>query len=97
MVVETQAIMRQTLLDGRMPSHPASRLSLVRPEPRCIDLVLLLGDCEGVRERRHYSAAIADLSLRYDTVISVVPMGIDEYRLGKTPFLLNVRKEGVGL
>ena len=62
-----------------------------------IDLVLLLRDCEGVRERRHYSAAIADLSLRYDTVISVVPMGIDEYRLGKTPFLLNVRKEGVGL
>ncbi|MEA4884373.1 MAG: nucleotidyltransferase domain-containing protein [Clostridia bacterium] len=62
-----------------------------------IDLVLLLGDCEGVRERRHYSAAIADLSLRHDTVISVVPMGIDEYRSGKTPFLLNVRKEGVSL
>ncbi len=62
-----------------------------------IDLVLLLGDYEGARERRHYSAAIADLSLRYDTVISVVPMGIDEYRSGKTPFLLNVRKEGVSL
>ena len=62
-----------------------------------IDIVLLLRDCEGVRERRHYFAAIADLSLRYDIVISVVPMGIDEYRSGKTPFLLNVRKEGVSL
>ena len=24
-------------------------------------------------------------------------MGIDEYRLGKTPFLLSVRREGVSL
>jgi len=62
-----------------------------------IDLVLLLQDCSGLSERQHYSEAIADLSLRYDTVISLIPMGIDEYRSGKTPFLLNVRKEGVRL
>jgi predicted nucleotidyltransferase len=62
-----------------------------------IDLVLLLQDCEGVCERQRYSAAIADLSLQYDIVISLVPMGIDEYRSGKTPFLLNVRREGVRL
>ena len=62
-----------------------------------IDLVLLLQDCEGIRERRHYAEAVAGLSLRYDTVISLVPMGIEEFRLGKTPFLLNVRREGIRL
>jgi hypothetical protein len=30
-------------------------------------------------------------------VISLVPMGVDEYRLGKSPFLMNVRREGVNL
>jgi predicted nucleotidyltransferase len=62
-----------------------------------IDLVLLLPKSNGVRERRNYSAAIADLSLKHDTVISLVPMGVDEYRLGKSPFLMNVRREGVNL
>ncbi len=60
-----------------------------------IDLILLLRDCEGVRERKRYAEAIANLSLEHDTVISIVPMGIDEYRLGMTPLLLNIRREGV--
>jgi predicted nucleotidyltransferase len=62
-----------------------------------IDLILLLRDCAGVRERRHYAEAIAELSLRHDVVISLVPMGIEEYRRSKTPFLLNVRREGIRL
>jgi len=62
-----------------------------------IDLVLLLRDCVGVRERRHYAEAVAELSLRHDVVISLVPMGIEEYRMDKTPFLLNVRREGIPL
>lgn len=62
-----------------------------------IDLIVLLRDCAGARERRHYAEAIAELSLRHDVVISLVPMGIEEYRMGKTPFLLNVRREGIRL
>lgn len=62
-----------------------------------IDLIVLLRDCAGAQERRHYAEAIAELSLRHDVVISLVPMGIEEYRIGKTPFLLNVRREGIRL
>ena len=62
-----------------------------------IDLLLLLRESEGIRERRHYAETVAELSLRHDTVISLVPMEIEEYRLGKTPFLLNVRREGIRL
>lgn len=62
-----------------------------------IDLVLLLKESSGSGERRRYSRAVAELSLRHDTVISLVPMAIDEFRSGRTPFLLNVRREGVPL
>jgi len=62
-----------------------------------IDLVLLLEKSSGARERRHYSQTVAELSLRHDTVISLVPMAIEEFRSAKTPFLLNVRREGVPL
>ena len=62
-----------------------------------IDLVLLLEKSDGARERRHCSEAVAELSLRHDTVISLVPMGIEEFRSAKTPFLLNVRREGIRL
>jgi len=62
-----------------------------------IDLILLLRDCAGAPERKNYAEAIAELSLRHDVVISLVPMGIEEYRIGKTPFLLNVRREGIRL
>ncbi|MCL6613201.1 MAG: nucleotidyltransferase domain-containing protein [Firmicutes bacterium] len=62
-----------------------------------IDLVLLLRESEGIRERKHYAEVVADLSLRHDTVISLVPMDIEEFRSGKTPLLLNVRREGIRL
>ncbi|MEW6308096.1 MAG: nucleotidyltransferase domain-containing protein [Bacillota bacterium] len=62
-----------------------------------IDLILLLRESAGVRERQHYAEAIARLSLKYDAVISIVPMGMREYRTGRTPFLLNVRREGISL
>lgn len=62
-----------------------------------IDLVLLLRGNEGLRERRRYAEAVAVLSLRHDTVISLVPMDIDEFQNGRTPLLLNVRREGIHL
>jgi len=62
-----------------------------------IDLVLVLDTCDGSHERRRYAEALADLSLRHGTVISVVPMGIEEYRSARTPLLLNVRRERIFL
>ena len=62
-----------------------------------IDLVLLLERSDGSRERRQYAKTVAELSLRHDTVISLVPMGIEEFRSATTPFLLNVRREGIPL
>ena len=37
----------------------------------------------------------AELSLRYDTVISCVFVSNDEYLQRRTPLLMNIRKEGI--
>ena len=62
-----------------------------------IDLMLLLRDSAGLNERRHYADLVAALSLRHDVVISLVPMGIEEFQRSKTPLLLNIRREGIRL
>jgi len=60
-----------------------------------IDLLLLLDHVVDIGvERDHYFPAICDLSLKYDTVVSVIPMDYETYRSQKTPLILNVRKEG---
>jgi uncharacterized protein len=61
-----------------------------------IDLLLLLeGVDDPAAERERYFRTICDLSLKYDTVVSVVPMDYKTYLSRKTPFILNARKEGV--
>lgn len=61
-----------------------------------IDLLLLLeGVDDPAAERERYFRTICDLSLKYDTVVSVVPMDYKTYLSRKTPFILNTRKEGV--
>lgn len=62
-----------------------------------IDLMLLLRDSARANERRIYADLVAELSLKYDVVISLVPMGIEEFQRSKTPLLLNVRREGIRL
>jgi len=60
-----------------------------------IDLLLLLDRIVDMGiERDHYFPAICDLSLKYDTVVSVIPMDYETYRSKKTPLILNARKEG---
>ena len=44
-------------------------------------------------ERCH--SQIHELDFSYDTLISLVPMDIEEYNHRKFPFLLNAKKEGV--
>lgn len=60
-------------------------------------LVLFGSQARGKAGPRRYSQTVAELSLRHDTVISLVPMAVEEFRSGRTPFLLNVRREGIPL
>ena len=61
-----------------------------------IDLLLLLENMEDIAsERSRYFPIISQLSLKYDTVISVIPYSVNEFHSKSTPFTLNVAKEGV--
>ena len=61
-----------------------------------IDLLLLLDGVDDPDvERELYSRTICDLSLKYDTVVSVIPMDYKRYLSRKTPLILNARKEGM--
>ncbi len=61
-----------------------------------IDLLMLLDEMSDLAsERAKYFPAISQLSLKYDTVISVIPYAINEFHVKKTPFMLNVSREGI--
>ena len=61
-----------------------------------IDLLMLLeGMDDPDAERERYFTAICELSLKYDTVVSVIPMDYKTYPSRKTPLILNVLREGV--
>jgi len=61
-----------------------------------IDLLLILeGVDDPAAEKERFFRTICDLSLKYDTVVSVVAMDYETFLSQKTPFILNARKEGV--
>jgi predicted nucleotidyltransferase len=61
-----------------------------------IDLLMLLDSItDPTTERERYFPTICNLSLKYDMVVSVVPMDYETYRNTKTPLILNARKEGI--
>lgn len=63
-----------------------------------IDLLVLLDRLdEPEAERERYLSAICELSLKYDTVVSIVPMDYRVFRSKKTPLTMNVTREGVRL
>ncbi|CAG0952820.1 hypothetical protein ARNL5_00248 [Anaerolineae bacterium] len=63
-----------------------------------VDLLLLLDHVSNpTMEHDRYFPMVCDLSLKYDTVVSVIPMDYDTYCTKKTPLILNARKEGVPL
>lgn len=43
------------------------------------------------------SEVTAEISLKYDVVLSRAFVTLDDYRFRKTPFLANVRREGVAI
>lgn len=61
-----------------------------------IDLILLLEDVENEsRERDRYLPLISDISLKYDTVVSIIPFDMKDFQSRRTPLILNVQKEGI--
>jgi predicted nucleotidyltransferase len=63
-----------------------------------IDLLVLLDRLDKPdAERERYLSVVCDLSLKYDTVVSVVPMEYRAFHSKKTPLTLNVTREGVRL
>jgi uncharacterized protein len=61
-----------------------------------IDLLMLLDNiADATTERERYFPTVCNLSLKYDTVVSVVPMDYETYLSAKTPLILNARKEGI--
>jgi uncharacterized protein len=63
-----------------------------------IDIILLLNKSNSLSaERDIYLPIVSRLSLKYDMVISIISMEVDEFKRKKTPFILNVHKEGISL
>lgn len=61
-----------------------------------IDLLVLLDRVANpVRELEKCSRKIHQLDFRYDMVISVVPLGIRQYNIRKSPLILNAKREGI--
>jgi predicted nucleotidyltransferase len=63
-----------------------------------IDIIILLEDIkELAAERKKYFDAIWELDLKYDTVISIIPLREDEYRTRRLPLILNAKREGFSI
>jgi uncharacterized protein len=61
-----------------------------------IDLLVVLNKLDSAgKEIDNIVDAIYDINLKYNTLISVVPISNDDYRNINSPLLLNIRKEGV--
>jgi predicted nucleotidyltransferase len=61
-----------------------------------IDIVMLLEDVKDFyAEREKYFPVTSRISLKYDTVVSVVPFDSRDFQQKRTPLILNVSKEGI--
>ena len=61
-----------------------------------IDIVVVLENVDDViEEREKIIDQIFELDLKYDVVISVLPLDEDHYRTRKSPFLMNIDKDGI--
>lgn len=60
-----------------------------------LDLLLLFKTSDDYSDRERYLRLAADLSLKYDTLVSLVPMDYATFQSRTTPLILNIRHEGV--
>ncbi|OGU70692.1 MAG: hypothetical protein A2V93_04555 [Ignavibacteria bacterium RBG_16_34_14] len=61
-----------------------------------IDLVIVLENIESPgREIDRMIDIITEINLKYNVLLSVVPVSINDYKNLNSPLLINVRKEGI--
>jgi uncharacterized protein len=58
-------------------------------------LVVLKGPVDSLLEIERAGYAVADISLRYNTVLSCLYVSEERYAQEKSPLLLNIHREGV--
>ena len=75
--------------------------SYARGEPSIesdIDFLLILnGDFDTWEEIKRAGGIVSELSLRYGITVSLIPISNNEFQDGKTPLVMEVKKEGVPL
>jgi len=63
-----------------------------------IDIIILLEDMkEPIAEHENYFDSIWELDLKYDTLISVIPIKEEDYRTRRLPVILNAKREGISI
>lgn len=63
-----------------------------------IDFLLILnGDFDTWEEIKRTGGIVSELSLRYGVTVSLIPISETEFQAGKTPFVMEVKKEGITL
>jgi predicted nucleotidyltransferase len=61
-----------------------------------IDLIVVLEDMsDPVSELERCSKEIHQLDFSYDTVISVIPIEVNQFKTRRLPIILNAKKEGI--
>lgn len=61
-----------------------------------IDLLVLLENMNDVcREIDNLSKGTGDIDLKYDTLISIIPIDAKEFTVRRLPLILNAKKEGI--
>ncbi len=61
-----------------------------------IDLMLILKDLKDpFQEREKYASFICNLDLKYNVLISIIPVDENQYSSQYYPLFMNVRREGV--
>lgn len=65
------------------------------PESDVDVLVVLSGDVSPVEEIRRTGGLVSQLSLQHDVDIAVAFVSAERFRTEQSPFLLNVRREGL--
>jgi len=63
-----------------------------------VDILLVLLRMEYMSsEQKKYMPSICEIDLRYDKIVSIIPLDEDYYLNKITPLLLNVQKDGIVL
>ena len=75
--------------------------SYARGEQRAdsdIDVAIILkGNIDTFKEIDRITEFSYDLSLKYSTLLSIHPISETDYNLRKSPFMLNLREEGISI